>query len=533
MTAISLALIFVVVLYTLWTRARGRSETKALPPGPKKLLIIGNLLEIPSTRPWVMFAKWARDYGSGVIHISAPGTSIIVLSSLEAMRDLLEKRGSRYSDRGPMPMMKDLIGWDFSFDDEWRRQRKLLHRDFSLASVQKLRPQLRDAARELIRDLSNDPQAEVMSLMGLFTARTIIRTLYGLEVPHLNHAYIKNAVDAIQAASAAAVPGAFLVVSHFPIESKLENNNSVIEGYLPDPAVRSWVVPRRGISEESKALEEVDRSFAGSSFPGSRTPGVRQQNNTAQPCFVQRQLADCKTAEQIQSLKAAAASMYATGADTTISPLGTFVLAMMEHPDIQRHAQDQIDRVVGRGRLPDFEDRARLPYVDAILKELFRWRPSGPIGIPHYISVDDEYRGYHIPAGSKVIANVWGLLQNEDLFPDPHDFRPERFLVNGVLREDIVVDPAAIIFGFGRRSSETRTDLGRPADCQSLPHRLCPGQAFALDSLWITIATLLAAMHIEKPRDESGNIVEPSHEYFYGVNSVAVQVKHHAQVFTE
>ncbi|CAK5266685.1 unnamed protein product [Mycena citricolor] len=489
MTAISLALIFVVVLYTLWTRARGRSETKALPPGPKKLLIIGNLLEIPSTRPWVMFAKWARDYGSGVIHISAPGTSIIVLSSLEAMRDLLEKRGSRYSDRGPMPMMKDLIGWDFSFgfldyDDEWRRQRKLLHRDFSLASVQKLRPQLRDAARELIRDLSNDPQAEVMSLMGLFTARTIIRTLYGLEVPHLNHAYIKNAVDAIQAASAAAVPGAFLVDT-FPILR-------FVPGWFPGGGFQKKAKRWRKSIEALQDLpfREVER---------------RVQNNTAQPCFVQRQLADCKTAEQIQSLKAAAASMYATGADTTISPLGTFVLAMMEHPDIQRHAQDQIDRVVGRGRLPDFEDRARLPYVDAILKELFRWRPSGPIGIPHYISVDDEYRGYHIPAGSKVIANVWGLLQNEDLFPDPHDFRPERFLVNGVLREDIVVDPAAIIFGFGRR--------------------LCPGQAFALDSLWITIATLLAAMHIEKPRDESGNIVEPSHEYFYGVVTIPLPFK--------
>ena len=57
-----------------------------------------------------------------------------------------------------------------------------------------------------------------------------------------------------------------------------------------------------------------------------------------------------------------------------------FFLTIAQYPEVQRKAQAQIDAVIGRGRLPDFEDRERLPYVEAVLKELFRWRPPLPLG---------------------------------------------------------------------------------------------------------------------------------------------------------
>ena len=60
--------------------------------------------------------------------------------------------------------------------------------------------------------------------------------------------------------------------------------------------------------------------------------------------------------------------------------LAIFVYLMMNHPEVQHHAQAEIDRVVGRQRLPDFEDRAALPFVDAVLREVIRWHPVVPIG---------------------------------------------------------------------------------------------------------------------------------------------------------
>lgn len=58
----------------------------------------------------------------------------------------------------------------------------------------------------------------------------------------------------------------------------------------------------------------------------------------------------------------------------------TFILAMVLHPRVQIKAQEEIDRVVGPSRLPRFEDRSSLPYVEAIYREVLRWNPSGPLG---------------------------------------------------------------------------------------------------------------------------------------------------------
>ena len=98
---------------------------------------------------------------------------------------------------------------------------------------------------------------------------------------------------------------------------------------------------------------------------------------------------------------------------------------MVLHPHVLKKAQEEIDKLLGGERFPQYSDRPNLPYISAMFKELVRWRPPTPlglscpptltqidalafhVGVPHRSMQDDVYEGYFIPAGTTVIENVW------------------------------------------------------------------------------------------------------------------------------
>ena len=84
---------------------------------------------------------------------------------------------------------------------------------------------------------------------------------------------------------------------------------------------------------------------------------------------------------------------------------------MTLYPEVQNKAQEELDRVVGSDRLPGFQDRDDLPYINAICLELLRWLPAVPLGTPRRLLVDEEYNGYHIPKGSMVLINAWYVFE--------------------------------------------------------------------------------------------------------------------------
>jgi cytochrome P450 len=168
-----------------------------------------------------------------------------------------------------------------------------------------------------------------------------------------------------------------------------------------------------------------------------------------------------------------AASLYGAAADTTVITLSTFTLAMMLFPHVQLKAQEEIDRVVGTDRLPNFDDRNRLPYINALVKEALRWWPIAPMGFPHVAESDVEYNGLHIPKGAYLLPAVWWFLHDPEVYADPDSFNPERFLSP---RNE--PDPDTEGFGYGRR--------------------ICPGRFFADSGLYINIVQTLATFDIGK-----------------------------------
>lgn len=80
---------------------------------------------------------------------------------------------------------------------------------------------------------------------------------------------------------------------------------------------------------------------------------------------------------------------------------------MLKYPEVQAKAQAELDAVLGKNQLPSYADEDSLPYITAVAKEVLRWQPALPLGVPHFLTEDDVYNGYTIPSGSIVLANSW------------------------------------------------------------------------------------------------------------------------------
>lgn len=99
-----------------------------------------------------------------------------------------------------------------------------------------------------------------------------------------------------------------------------------------------------------------------------------------------------------------------------------FSALIPSHPEIQKRAQEELDRVVGRDRLPNVEDEANLPYCHAIIKEVERCHNPFWLGTPHVASEDFTYQGQFIPKGTVVVLNTWTMHHDEQRYPNPMSF---------------------------------------------------------------------------------------------------------------
>jgi cytochrome P450 len=175
----------------------------------------------------------------------------------------------------------------------------------------------------------------------------------------------------------------------------------------------------------------------------------------------------------------------------------TFFLAMTIFPEVQKKAQEEIDRVIGIGRLPVSKDRQSLPYIEAIMKETHRWLLVVPMGAPHASTEEDTCRGYRIPKGAIIMPNNWHFTHDPAVYPEPMTFRPERYLETSTHKPE--PDPRNYIFGYGRR--------------------ICPGRNVADNALFITIAQTLSVFNINKFVDVSGKPEEPEVRFEAGLIS--------------
>ncbi|CAH1802136.1 unnamed protein product, partial [Owenia fusiformis] len=115
------------------------------------------------------------------------------------------------------------------------------------------------------------------------------------------------------------------------------------------------------------------------------------------------------------------------GTVTTTTQISSMVALTVDYPKVQQKLQDEIERVIGQ-RLPTYEDRRSMPYMEAFILESMRYMSEAALSVPHATLKDVTLRGYFIPKGTQIWPNLYGLHHDERFFPDPYTFKPERFL---------------------------------------------------------------------------------------------------------
>jgi cytochrome P450 len=116
------------------------------------------------------------------------------------------------------------------------------------------------------------------------------------------------------------------------------------------------------------------------------------------------------------------------GTDTTAVTLNCLMCQLVLHPEVVQKAQEELDKVIGIGRTPTWDDEPNLPYTRAIIKEIMRYRPITKSGQLHMLTEDDEYKGYFLPKGCIIMISWWAIHFDPKRYPDPYEFKPERFL---------------------------------------------------------------------------------------------------------
>ncbi|KAF6751633.1 cytochrome P450 [Ephemerocybe angulata] len=461
----------VIGLIVVTKRLLSRRPSAPLPPGPKRLPLLGNLLDMPTGQEWLTFADWGKKWGD-IVSISIFGQEFVVVNSTDLAIDMLEKRSAIYSDRPVMEMGGELVGWKntlvlIPYGERFRTYRKMFHQVIGTnVSMSNFHPIEEQETQKFLQALLTKPE-DFPSHIRKTAGAIILRISHGYKIQEKDDPFVSLADKATEQFSLSTAPGGFLVNLIPPLK------------HIPE-----WF-PGAGFQRTAKAWGSTLQEMVDGPH---RFVKDQMSSGSADPSFTSNLLeaeAEATTEEAEFDIKWSAASLYSGGSDTTVSSIHAFFLAISLFPDVQAKAQAEIDAVVGDSRLPCFSDREQLPYVNAVALEVLRWHAVVPTGVPHRVMEDNVFNGYLIPKGSLVLPNVWFLLHDPRVYHDPMEFKPERFL--GPIPEP---DPRNACFGFGRR--------------------ICPGRVLAEASVWISVATVLSTFNISKVKDSNGKVVVPT-----------------------
>ncbi|XP_049643129.1 cytochrome P450 2B11-like isoform X2 [Suncus etruscus] len=451
--------VFLLLLLTVFTAllllTKDHPKTHGcLPPGPRPLPFLGNLLQMDRNSLLKSFLKMRKQYGD-VFTLYLGPRRVVILCGTEAIREALVDQADAFSGRGKIAAIDSVFqeyGVIFANGERWKALRRFsltTMRDFGMGK-RSVEERIQEEAQCLVEELRNTKGTlqDPTFFFHAITANIICSIVFGERFSYQDPKFLRLLDLLFQS---------FALVSSF--SSQLFELFPGFLKYFPGSH-----------RQVTKNLQEIII------FIEQRVEKHRETLDSTAPrdyidaflIRMDKDKTDPNTEFNQRNLIITVLSLFSAGTETSSTTLRNGFLLLLKYPHITEKVQKEIERVIGSHRAPTLNDRANMPYTDAVIHEIQRSSDIFPIGVPHIVTKDTHFRGYIIPKGTEVFPILNSTLNDPHYFKKPNTFNPDHFLdTNGALKKNDAFMP----FSTGKR--------------------VCLGESIARAELFLFFTTIL------------------------------------------
>ncbi|XP_006831234.1 PREDICTED: cytochrome P450 2C21-like isoform X1 [Chrysochloris asiatica] len=400
-----------LIFLLIWNQSYSKGK---FPPGPTPLPILGNILQLDIKNLNKSLNKLAKDYGP-VYTLHFGMTPTVVLYGYEAVKEALFDRAEEFSGRGSFPVSDKItqhLGIVFSNGETWKQTRR-----FSLMVLRNMgmgKKTIEDRVQEealcLVEALkkTNESPCDPTFLLGCVPCNVISSIIFQNRFDYSDDKLKTLMMHFHENLEIVSTPWIQLYNTFPSLIHYLPGCHNKLFKNVMDQ--KKFILER--IKEHQKSLDLSNPR----DFIDYFLIKMEQEKHNKQSQFT------------MDNLVITVWDVFSAGTETTSTTIRYGLLLLLKHPEIADKVHEEIDRVVGRNRSPCMKDRSSMPYTDAVVHEIQRYIDLVPMGLPHAVTQDIQFRQYFLPKGTNILSSLTSVLHDDKEFPNPKQFDPGHFL---------------------------------------------------------------------------------------------------------
>ncbi|XP_072285474.1 cytochrome P450 2C16-like [Pyxicephalus adspersus] len=472
-TTTLLLIVCLIFLILSITHARKHQNKGKLPPGPTPLPFIGNILQLDGKEIFKSINQLSEKYGP-VYTIHMGMEKVVVLCSCDAVKEALIDNADDFGARGHMPLLDKLSsgghGVVASNGERWKQLRRfslMTLRNFGMGK-RSIEERIQEEAHFLTEEIRKTKCLPVDPTFYFSKAvsNVICSVVFGNRFEYEDKDFLQ-------------------LMSYFheifkgfsSVWGQMYNIYPKVFGKIPGPHHKMFKAIdgiKNFIAERVKMHKETLDPSSPQDFIDCFLIKMEQEKDLPQTEF------------HMEGILNTTFDLFGAGTETVSTTLRYGLLILLKHADVEERIHKEIDHVIGRNRAPCIEDRTRMPYMEAVIHEIQRFIDLIPLGIPHKVTRDVNFRNFVIPKDTTVYPVLSSVLRDPKQFKYPNQFNPGHFLdENGK---------------FCRNEGYMPFSSGK---------RICLGEGLAKMELFLFFTTILQNFTLKSPKDPADLDLRP------------------------